>query len=88
MHVNQLVAGARGGRFPLHADEDKRVERLHEIVAELRAQGFDADLERSTTSLGHPATIIAESAKRHGAGAIVLASRDRKPVARRARRRA
>ena len=50
------------------------------MVAELRAEGFDADLETSTTTLGQPAKIIAESAKRHNAGAIVLASRDRAPV--------
>jgi nucleotide-binding universal stress UspA family protein len=75
VHVNQLVPGARGGRFPLHADEDLRTARLHEVVGELRAQGFDADLELSTTSLGHPATIIARAAERHSAGTIVLAAR-------------
>ncbi len=79
VHVNQLVSGYRGGRFPLHADEPERLERLREVVSELRAEGFDADLETFTTSLGQPANIIAESAKRHGAGAIVLASRDRTP---------
>ncbi len=79
VHVNQLVGGARGGRFPLHADESERLERLGEVVAELRAEGFDADLETSTTTLGQPAKIIARSAKRNNAGAIVLASRDRAP---------
>lgn len=80
VHVNQLVPGARGGRFPLHADEDKRTARLHEILAELRAQGFDADLELSTTSLGQPATIIARAAERHRAGRIVLAGRHHAPL--------
>lgn len=80
VHVNQLVGGARGGRFPLHADESERLERLGEVVAELRAEGFDADLETSTTTLGQPAKIIADSAKRNNAGAIVLASRDRASV--------
>jgi nucleotide-binding universal stress UspA family protein len=80
VHVNQLLSGARGGRFPLHADEDVRTARLHEVVAELRAQGFDADLELSTTSLGHPATIIARAAERHGAGTIVLAARNHSPL--------
>ena len=28
VHVNQLVGGGRGGRFPLHADESERLERL------------------------------------------------------------
>jgi nucleotide-binding universal stress UspA family protein len=82
VHVNQLVPGARGGRFPLHADEDKRVARLHEVLAELRSQGFDADLELSTTSLGDPATIIARAAERHGAGTIVVAGRHHAPLVR------
>jgi nucleotide-binding universal stress UspA family protein len=80
VHVNQLVGGARGGRFPLHADEPERLARLREVIADLRAEGFDAELETSTTTLGHPAKIIAETAKRHNAGAIVLASRDHAPV--------
>jgi nucleotide-binding universal stress UspA family protein len=80
VHVNQLIPGARGGRFPLHADEDERIARLHEVVADLRAQGFDADLELSTTSLGQPATIIARAAERHRAGRIVIAGRNRGPV--------
>ncbi len=80
VHVNQLVPGVRGGRFPLHADEDIRIERLHEIVADLRAQGFDADLEVSSSSLAHPATIIARAAERHNAGTIVLAGRHRSPL--------
>jgi nucleotide-binding universal stress UspA family protein len=80
VHVNQLVPGARGGRFPLHADEDTRVARLYEVLAELRAQGFDADLEISTTSLGQPATIIARAAERHRAGTIVVAARRHAPL--------
>lgn len=80
VHVNQLVPGARGGRFPLHADEDLRVARLHEIVADLRARGFEVDLELSSTSLAHPATIISRAAERQGAGTIVIAARHRSPL--------
>lgn len=80
VHVNQLVPGARGGRFPLHADEDVRVARLHEIVADLRARGFEVDLELSSTSLAHPATIISRAAERHQAGTIVLAARHHSPL--------
>jgi nucleotide-binding universal stress UspA family protein len=80
VHVNQLVPGARGGRFPLHADEDKRVARLHEIVADLRARGFEVDLEVSATSLAHPATIISRAAQRHQAGTVVLAARHHSPL--------
>ena len=80
LHVNQLVVGARGGRFSAHVDEDDRTARLHEIVAKLRADGFEADLELASTSLAHPATVIARKAKEHGAGAIVIATRGHKPV--------
>ena len=80
VHVNQLVPGARGGRFSVHADEDERIARLHEVVAKLRADGFEADLELATTSLGHPASIIARKAKEHRAGAIVIATRGHNPV--------
>lgn len=80
VHVNQLMPGARGGRFAAHADEDERTARLHEIVAKLRADGFEADLELATTSLGHPASIISRKAKEHRAGAIVIATRGHKPM--------
>jgi nucleotide-binding universal stress UspA family protein len=78
--VNQLVGGARGGRFPTRADEHERRARLQELVAELRGDGFDADLEVYTTTLGHPASIIADTARRHRASAIVLATRGHAPV--------
>ncbi len=80
VHVNQLVPGARGGRFPLHADEDVRVARLHAVVADLRARGFEAELELSATSLAHPATIISRAAARHRAGTIVVAARHHSPM--------
>ena len=81
VHVNQLLpSGLRGGRFPAHADEDERQAHLGELVGELRADGFDVDLEVYTTSLSHPASIIADAARRHRAGTIVLATRGHSPV--------
>lgn len=80
VHVNQLVPGARGGRFPLHADEDMRTARLHDVIADLRARGFEADLELSTSSLAHPAAIISRAAERHRAGTIVVAARHHSPI--------
>jgi nucleotide-binding universal stress UspA family protein len=80
VHVNQLVSGARGGRFPVHADEDRRIARLHQLIADLRARGFEADLELSTTSLAHPATIISRAAERHRAGTIVVAAQHHSPL--------
>ena len=72
VHVNQLIAAARGGRIPTHPDETKRQARLHEIVAQRKADGYDTELEIHTTALGHPANIITDAATRHNADAIVL----------------
>ena len=80
VHVNQLIAAARGGRIPTHPDETKRQARLHEIVAQLKADGYDTELEIHTTALGHPANIITDAATRHNADAIVLATRGHIPA--------
>ncbi len=82
VHVNQLVGGGvRGARFPRRADEDQQHARAREIVAELRREGFDADLEACTTTLTHEASIIADAARRQRAGAIVVATRRQAPLA-------
>lgn len=80
VHVNQLMAAARGGRVPTHADESERQSRLREIVAQLQADGYDTELEIHTTALGHPANIISDAAVRHNADAIVLATRGHIPA--------
>lgn len=80
VHVNKLLAAARGGRVPSHPDEPNRQERLREIVAELQRDGYDAELEIHTTMLGHPASIISDAARRHNAEAIVLATRGHIPA--------
>jgi nucleotide-binding universal stress UspA family protein len=81
VHVNQLtVAGPRGGRFPLRADEDQVQARIRELVRGLQASGYDAELEIHTSSLRHPAAVIADVARRHGAGAIVVATSGRSPL--------
>ncbi len=80
VHVNQLIAAARGGRIPTHPDETKRQARLHEIVAQLKADGYDTELEIHTPALGHPANIITDAATRHNADAIVLATRGHIPA--------
>ena len=80
VHVKQLQAGLRGGRFPIHADEDKRSKHLAQLVDELRDEGIDTELEVATATLDHPASVIAETARRHRAGAIVLATRGHAPM--------
>jgi nucleotide-binding universal stress UspA family protein len=80
VHVQQLIVGRRGGRLSAHVNEAGRLARVRELVARLRTDGFDAELETHRTSLEHPANIIADAAKRHDADAIVLATRGHTPV--------
>lgn len=56
VHVQQLIIGGPGGRFSAHVNEAGRLARVRELVARLRADGFDAELETHRTSLEHPAT--------------------------------
>lgn len=80
VHVSQLQPGLRGSRFPIRADENARREHLGRLAAELREDGIDAELEFTTAGLGHPAAVIADAARRHRAGMIVLATRGHVPV--------
>lgn len=81
VHVNQLIAPAvRGGRFPLRADEDDRQALIRSEVESLRSAGCDIELELHT-SRANPSAVIAEAARRHGAGAIVVSSDAHSPLA-------
>lgn len=80
VHVSRLQPGLRGSRFAIRADEDERREHLESLVAGLREDGVAADLELTASSLGHPAAVIAEAARRHRAGAIVVATRGHSPM--------
>jgi nucleotide-binding universal stress UspA family protein len=57
-HVVALVSSAHAGRRPLHADEYAHETHPRELVAQLRADGFEADLDTYTTSLCDPATTL------------------------------
>jgi nucleotide-binding universal stress UspA family protein len=76
LHVIELVPSAHEGRRPLEPDDHEHRVHLRELVAQLRADGFDAELETSATSLGDPA---AAAARRHRAGMIVLTTRGPRP---------
>lgn len=80
LHVNEIMVGARGARFPVRLDEEERITRLLKVARDLRDQGVDAELEVQASSLGNPAGIIADAARRHDADAIVLATRGRPPA--------
>jgi nucleotide-binding universal stress UspA family protein len=80
VHVNQHMApGIRGGRYPMNVDEDERQARIRAEVESLRSAGVDIELE-IVTSRANPSTPIADAARRHGAGAIVVASDGHAPL--------
>jgi nucleotide-binding universal stress UspA family protein len=80
VHVNQHMApGIRGGRYPLNVDEDERQARIRAEVEGLRSAGADVELE-IVSSRANPSTAIADAARRHGAGAIVVASDGHAPL--------
>jgi nucleotide-binding universal stress UspA family protein len=80
VHVQERMIAGRGGRIPAHVDEAERLAHAGELVAGLRADGFDAELEVHRALLEHPANVIAAAARRHDADAIVLATRGHAPM--------
>lgn len=81
VHVQERILGGRGGRIPVHVDEEARLAHAQRVVDSLQAAGFDAQLEIHRTLLDHPASVVAAAARRHDADAIVLATRGRAPIA-------
>lgn len=79
VHVRRSRVTARGA-LPVRLDESARVDRMHELVADLRADGIETALELPVSTLAAPAGIIAAAARRHHAAAIVLATRGRSPL--------
>jgi nucleotide-binding universal stress UspA family protein len=73
-HVQERMVAGSGGRIPARLDEAGRLARVRELVTGLRADGIDAEQEGHRSILEHPADVIARTASRHDADAIVLAS--------------
>jgi nucleotide-binding universal stress UspA family protein len=69
VHVKELVGGRGAG--PLHVDEADRLAGVRRQVADLRAEGFAAELNSCSTMRG-PAPAIAAAAKSAGAEMIVV----------------
>jgi nucleotide-binding universal stress UspA family protein len=80
VHVHERMVAGRGGRIPARLDEAERLARVRVLVTGLRADGIDAELEAHRAILEHPADVIARTARRHDADAIVLASRGHAPL--------
>ncbi|HEX5557227.1 MAG TPA: universal stress protein [Gaiellales bacterium] len=80
VHVQERMVAGRGGRIPARLDEAERLARVRELVTRLHADGIDAEFEAPRSILEHPADVIARTASRHDADAIVLASRGHAPI--------
>jgi nucleotide-binding universal stress UspA family protein len=70
VHANELLVGRYGGA-PLSADEPEMREKIAQQVEELRASGFDAELEIRSGS-HDVATLIARAADDVHADLIVV----------------
>lgn len=80
VHVVELLSG-KGGRYPLHADEDEIHAKVVAAVGKLKRKGVAVDLEVHQIAYGGPAHIIAQLADREDADLIVVGNRGHNPVA-------
>lgn len=74
VHIEEVFFGRAGG-FPVNADEDDLRAKVERQVADLRAGGIDAKLEKVHISGGGAAHAIAEAAAEAHADVIVAGSR-------------
>jgi nucleotide-binding universal stress UspA family protein len=79
LHANELFT-ARGGGFPLLADEADLQVKIMRQVEELRADGVDAKFRLVTSGQRNAARMIADFALDIGADAIVVGSRGHSAV--------
>ena len=79
VHANEVLTGRAGGA-PLLADEPDIREKLESQVEELRAAGFDAELE-VCTGTEHVATLVERAAWTVDADLIVVGTHGRGTVA-------
>jgi nucleotide-binding universal stress UspA family protein len=80
VHVRELLVGRAGGQ-PVYADADDIEDRVRGQVEALREDGFDVTLKFHTTFDVNAAHAISKEALSFGAGAIVVATRGRSPLA-------
>jgi nucleotide-binding universal stress UspA family protein len=80
VHVNEFVVGGRGAGCSVRVDESDVQRDLERLVEELRAGGIDIELEVATAPADRAARAIADSATRHKAGMIVVATRGHHPI--------
>lgn len=79
VHANEVLTGRAGGA-PVLADEPDIREKLESQVEELRAAGFDAELE-VCTGTEHVATLVERAAWTVDADLIVVGTHGRGAIA-------
>jgi nucleotide-binding universal stress UspA family protein len=79
IHVQEFVGG-KGGRYPLHVDEDEILTGLRASVSELAGRGIAAELDVQQIPFGGPAHVIADAAAKADADLIIVGNKGRNPV--------
>jgi nucleotide-binding universal stress UspA family protein len=74
VHSKEVLRGRAGG-YPVNADEDEVLAKIHRQADELRSQGLDVTLRIETTAAPGAAHVIAEAARSFGADVIVVGTR-------------
>src|SRR5437870_12026470 len=74
VHCKEMLV-ARGGAYPVLADETDVQEKIDRQIAELRSDGFDVSAELATGNATSAADAIAAAAVEVGADVIVVGTR-------------
>jgi len=81
IHVNTLFRGGKFGGGPVLADEEELAQKIRGQVDDLRAAGFEVELEFVASDRSDTAALIAELAMRAGADLIVVGTHGKSAAA-------
>jgi nucleotide-binding universal stress UspA family protein len=74
VHSKELLHGRAGG-YPMYADEDEALAKIHRQADELRSEGLDVTLRIETVGAPGAARMITDAARSFGADVIVVGTR-------------
>jgi nucleotide-binding universal stress UspA family protein len=74
VHSKELMHGRAGG-YPMYADEDEVLAKIHRQADELRSHGLDVTLRIETVGAPGAAKTIAEVARSVGGDVVVVGTR-------------
>jgi nucleotide-binding universal stress UspA family protein len=74
VHSKEVLRGRAGG-YPVYADEDEVLAKIHRQADELRADGLDVTLRIGATAAPGAAHVIAEVARTFDADVVVVGTR-------------